>query len=293
MKSLIKLLIILHLTISLPATDGFESRFGFLSEGTLLSSFKDARVALKLWLEDVAVNYNGKLSVDFYDDSNSLYKALLNNELDMVVLDLPFFFKNREDILKTCDNFWSLNMVDIKYSQYYLIGKKSLNVKGFEDIKDKTITLKKGDIGASVWLDKNSLLSNKSSSQKTLKEIILKKKESTAILNVFFNKSDFAIVRKQTWDIISELNPSIKKKIEIIKKSKRIHIPFIGLFRKNVEKISIDAFFKLSKDLKSIEGSNHIITLLKFNSLFRVTDDYLKNLDIYYNEYFSLKKKYK
>jgi hypothetical protein len=293
MKNLIKLLIVFHLSISLCAEPKFESRFGFLSEGTLLSSFKDARVALKVWLEDVALTYNGKLHIEFYDTSSVLYQALKNNELDMVVLDLPFFFKHKDDILKNTDNFWSLRITDVKYTQYYLIGKRSLNAKGFKNTKGKTVALKEGDLGAIVWLDKNSLFNNQSSSRKALKNIFLKKKESTAILNVFFNKSDFAIVRKETWDIISELNPSIKKKVEIIKKSEKIHIPFIGVFRKGTRNMSIEAFFSLSEDLKKLEGSSQIIELLKFNSLFKVNGDYLKDLDTYYSEYFRLKKKYK
>ncbi len=293
MKNLIKLLIIFHLMTSLYAEPKFESKFGFLSEGTLLSSFKDARVALKIWLEDVATSYDGKLDIEFYDTSESLYSALKNGELEMVILDLPFFFKNKKDIFENSDNFWSLNMSDSKYPQYYLIGKKSLNAKDFKGIKNKTISIKEGDLGASVWLDKNSLINNKESSKKALKEIILKKKESTAILNVFFNKSDFAIVRKETWDISSELNPSLKKKIAVIQKSKKIHIPFIGLFRKNTKSLTIKSFFSLSQDLNKIKGSGQIITILKFHSLFKVDDDYLKNLDKYYDEYFALKKKYK
>jgi hypothetical protein len=259
MKTLIKILIILNLSISLYAEPKFESKFGFLSEGTLLASFKDARVALKVWLEDVAVDYNGKLDIKFYDTSSALYGALKDGELDMVVLDLPFFFKNKDDIVKNADNFWSLRMSNIKYPQYYLVGKKSLKAKNFKDIKDKRISLKEGDLGAWVWLDKNSLLSNKKPSSKTLKSILLKKKESTAMLNVFFNKSDFAIVRKETWDIVSELNPSIKRKVEIISKSKKIHIPFIGAFRKDTTGISIEAFFRLSNNLRKIEGSDQII----------------------------------
>jgi hypothetical protein len=293
MKNLIKLLIVLHLSISLYAEPKFESRFGFLSEGTLLASFKDARVALKVWLEDVALNYNGELHIEFYDTSSALYKALKNNELDMVVLDLPFFFKHKDDIVKNTHNFWSLRMTDVKYPQYYLIGKKSLNAKSFKNTKGKTIAYKEGDLGASVWLDKNSLLSNQSSSTKALKNILLKKKESTAILNVFFNKSDYAIVRKETWDVISELNPSIKNKVEIIVKSKKIHIPFIGVFRKGTTGMSVESFFKLSADLKKLEGSSQIIELLKFNSLFKINDNSLKDLDTYYSEYFKLKKKYK
>lgn len=289
----IKLLLILILSLSLHAKYEFETKFGFLSEGTILSSFKDARVALKVWFEDTANKYNAKSTVEFYDTSESLYTELKNRELDMVVVDLPFFIKNKKDILKTSNNFWSLSTVDDKYTQYYLIAKKSIGAKSFKDIKGKVLSLEKGTLGAYVWGDKNSYLSNKASINKSTKQIQEKKKESFAILSVFFNKSDFAIIRKKTWDILTELNPSIKKKIEIIKKSERNLIPFIGVFHKDTDKKVTDLFFKLSKKLKNVEGIEKMVELLKLNSIFKIEDEYLDVIDKYYSEYFILKKKYK
>ncbi|APW64910.1 hypothetical protein LPB137_03145 [Poseidonibacter parvus] len=293
MNNLLKLLLILIFSLTLYAKEDFVNRFGFLSEGTILSSFKDARVALKVWLEDTAHDNDTKVEIEFHKTSNSLYKALKNRELDMVVLDLPFFIKNQKDIFKTSDNFWSLNIVDDKFTQYYLIAKKSLNAKGFKDIKNKTVSLKKGTLGSFVWADKNSYIINKSSLKKVTKEIQEKKKESFAVLNVFFNKSDFAVIRKKTWDIMTELNPSISNKLEVIKKSQKNHIPFIGIFHKNTNKKVIDIFFKLSKELKNVDGIEKMVELLKVNSIFKIDNEFLKVLDKYYSEYFSLIKKYK
>lgn len=293
MNNLLKLLFILTLSLSLNAEYKFESRFGFLSEGTLLASFKDTRVALSIWLEDIATKHNGKIETKFYDTSASLYEDFKNKKIDMVVLDLPFFFKNKRNILNTSDNFWSVNGMDGIYTQYYLIAKKSLSAKNFKDIKKKTISIKKGSIDTFVWLDKNSYISNKASLKKITKKIIEKKNESSALLDVFFDNSDFAVVKKHTWDIISELNPSISKKLVIVKKSKEIHIPFIGIFHKNTNKTVVDLFFGISKELKSVEGIEKIVEILKLNSLFRINNNSLKDLDNYYNEYFMLKKKYK
>lgn len=293
MKSLIKLLIVLSFIISSYAEEKIESRYGFL-ESILSSSFPDAKVAAKVWLEDmVSVNYTGKVNIEFYDSSDTLYQDFVNKKLDMVVLDLNFFFKNKRNILKISDNFWSLNNIGSRYSQYYLVAKKSLNAKDFKSIKNKRISLRKNDTSARVWLDTNLLNSNKSSSANILKEINLVKKENTALLSVFFNKSDFAIVRKQIWDISSELNPSIKKKIEIIQKSEKIHIPFIGLFSKDVDKESTKSFFELSNNINNLNGGKQLVELMKFDSLFKIENEELKKLDKYYEEYFKLKKKYK
>lgn len=293
MKNLIKLLFIFNLSFFSYAEEVAELKYGFL-ESTLVSSFADARVAAKVWLEDiVSDNYEKKANIEFYDSADILYKDLISGKLNMVVFDLEFFFKHKKNIEKIAHEFWSLNTFGTVYSQYYLIAKKSLNAKGFKNIIGKSVAYKKGDLSAEIWLDKNSLGIYKSEAKKILKEIILVKKENTALLNIFFNKTDFAIVTKKTWEIATELNPSIKKKIEIIEKSEKIHMPLIGLFRKDVKDSRIKSFFKASENISAVEGGREIVQLLKFDSLFKVKDTDLNKMDKYYKEYFELKKKYK
>lgn len=290
-----KILIVLFLSLSLYANTKpikFEATFGFLSGGTLLASFKDARIAVRAWLEDIAYKYDGKLDVKFYDTSEELYTDLKNNKIQMAVLDLPFFFKNKKDIYENSSNFWSLTMNNTKFAQYYLITTKDSKYNGFKNIKDKKISLKEGNRVAYVWLDKNSLLSNKKSAINILNEIKYERKESTVLLNVFFKKTDFAIVSKKTWDTMVELNPTISKKLKIIDESKKIHYPFIGIFSKKASSGSVYAFFNLSSDIKNLEGSEQIISMLKFDHIFKIDETTLEPLEKYYNEYFELKRKY-
>lgn len=288
-----KLLIILFLSFNLYAHHPFNSKYGFVSSGTLLSNFEDARIVLSKWLENIAIEHNGKAEVKFYSEYESLYTDFKNKKLNMIALEMPFFFKNKEYLKNNSSNFWSLATDKTKYSQYVFLANKSLNAKSFKDIKNKTLSIKKEEVIADVWLDKNSLLGNKSSYKRLLKELKYENKESTAILNVFFKKTDFAVVSSKTWNTMIELNPSIKKKIEIVSKSKKIHLPFIGLFDKHTDKETVNAFFELSDKLKSLSGSKQIISLLKFDSIFRVDDKSLKVLENYYDEYFKLKEKYR
>lgn len=293
-KKFIFILLLIITTLSFADKNyKFESTFGFLSSGTLLSSFKDARVAVRAWLEDVSLDYDGKLNVEFYESSEVLYKNLKNGNVDMAVLDLNFFFKNKKDIELNTANYWSLSMNDTKYSQYYLISRTSDNLKTIKDLKNRTISLKEADNASFTWIDKNSLQTNKKDIESILKKIKYEKKESTILLNVFFKKTDFSVVSKKTWDTMVELNPSILKKLTVVKKSEKIYFPFIGLFNKKAAQSSVAAFFNLSRDLTNIEGSEQIINMLKFNSIFRVNEQSLRPLEIYYNEYFELKKRYK
>lgn len=289
-----KVLLILFLTIALYSHETtFKSNFGFLLSGTLLSNFKDARVAVKAWLEDVALQNNSELNVLFYEDVNLLYNDLKKEKLDMIVVDLPFFFKNKENISKYSKNFWSLAFNKQKHLQYYLISQKTDTIKNFSGIKNKTISIKASDGTALTWFDKNSLIKNRKPFKELIKDIKYEKKESTVLLNVFFRRVDYAIVTKKLWNLMIELNPSISKKLKIVKKSKEMFLPFIGLFRKNSDKKTTKMFFDLSKDLKTLKGSEKVIDLLDFDYIFKLNEKNIRVLENYYLEYFDLQKQFK
>ena len=299
MKLIFKILLtILLLNINLNANTNekkyeFSSTFGFLQTGTILNRFKDARVAIKVWLEDVAASYGGDLSLKFYDSNNTLYKDFLDNRVDMIVLSLPYYFANREKIDNNAMDFWSIAMSKDRYIKYYLISLKDSKVNSFNDIKGKSISITSNDTVGNIWIDKKSLKTFKTSYKNIFSEIHPVLKESTALLNVFFKKRDLAIITKKTWDTMVELNPSIKNKIKIIDETKEKHLPFIGFFSKYADKRSIDAFFELSINLRDLKGSSQVIDLLKFESIFKVKEESLIELENYYKEYYILKKKYK
>lgn len=291
-----KIIIILLLTLNLIADQGdfeFRSNFGITTEGNLLAKFKDAKIALKAWLEDMAVLYKGEVGIEFYDNPKPLYEDFKKNKLDMAVVNLPFFFENRTSIEKHSNHIWSLSIDNKKFNQYYLIANKKQKLKGFSSLKRKTLAIKKGDETAKIWLDKKSYKKNRVSSDKLLKQVKYESKERTVLLNVFFGKTDYAIVTKAAWDIMLEFNPTLKKRIEILEKSENIFLPFIGFFSKNAHEKSVEVFFKVSGNLEELSGGERIIKMLNFNSIFKVDDKMLLKLDNYYSEYFKLKEKYR
>ncbi|MGA1939540.1 PhnD/SsuA/transferrin family substrate-binding protein [Arcobacter sp. YIC-310] len=296
MTFLLKTIIILSLTLNLYSSDKnykFESTYGFTQNGTILNRFKDARVAMKTWLEDIAESYEGKLTLRFYDNDRVLYNDFKKGKVEMIVLNLPFYFKYESEINKDAINLWSIAMSKDRYIKYYLITSKDSGIKSFKDIKNKSISINITDNVGSIWLDKNSLVYFKASYKDIFSEVHLASKESTALLNVFFKKRDLAVVTKKTWDTMIELNPGILDKIKIIEETKQKHLPFIGFFSKYANKTSIDTFFELSENLKELKGSRQIIELLKFDSVFKVEKNSLTGLKNYYREYEFLKKKYK
>lgn len=272
--------------------DKLVSRFGFVSQSRILSDFRDARDSLSNWIEDIGNKNNVKLDVKFFQNSDIVYKKFLANELDMIVLPLPYYFENRKEINTNAKDFWTLSFSENKFTQYYLITQKNSKNKSFKDINNKVISIKEFDQVAEIWFDKNSLIENKKGYLKLIQNLIKEEKESTVVLDVFFKKSQLGIVSKKTWDIMVELNPAIEKNIDIIKKSEKIHLPFVGIFNNNSSKEMVDTFFILTGNLKKLYNSNEMLDLLKFDSIFSLDKDSLIPLEVYYDEYFALKKKY-
>lgn len=292
MRNILLILFFLLLTNSTAKESELNANFGFVSQSRFLSNFKDARDSLGTWIEEMGKKNDTTLNVTFFTNPDQLFDEYKTSKIDMAVFSLPYFFRNKEKIDKISDDYWTLSFTENKFAQFYLIANKSFNIKSIKDLKNKYISLKEFDEVSETWIDKESLINNHASIKNTAKSILYEAKESTALLNVYFKKAQVAVVSKKTWDIMIELNPAVKKSLVVIDKSEKIHLPFIGMFRKGTDKKVVDVFFKLTINLKKLYNSSEILDLLKFDSIFRMREEDFILLTKFYEEYFDLKKKY-
>lgn len=271
----------------------FETRYGFLSSGTIFSIFKDARVSLSSLLEELDEEYNGHIEIKFYSNSKEAYTTFNSDDkLKMITVSSSYFFENRKNIENIASNFWTISYDDSKFVQYYLLGRKDLKFESFKDLNNKIISIPQNNKAAHTWIDKNSLLSNKKTYKKVIKKIENTENGKKALLNIFFEKSDFAVVSKDTWNKVLEQNPNIIKKIKVIKKSENLFIPLVGFFKKNEETLSLETFFSITDNKNLASKKEKIQKMLKINKIFKLTQDEINTLQEYYLEYFLLKKRY-
>ncbi len=292
------LFLILFFSVTLFAKPVKEDRahkwsFGISKKSSMLTKFKDANVALQAWFEDMGGIYDVNIEVNFYDKTKELYRSFLAKEIDVIVIDTPFFFKHKDVFFKHTNGLWSLSIDNEKFSQYYLIGNKSKSLKGFKNFKNMTLSIREDDETAKSWLNKNSYEQNKKSAKKVLKKINEVNSDRRVLLNVFFKKTDYAIITKKVWEDMIQLNPAIKKRVEVLAKSKKIFIPFIGMHGKWSSQETKELFYKASNDLRSLKGGEKVIDMLKFNSVYKLEENSLNDLSKYFEEYYLLEKKYK
>lgn len=292
MKSIISLILLLILNTSLFSTDDIN-RFGFLSHSNNVLNFKDARDSLSNWIKDMGLSNDLKVESRFFTSVDELIDNYSKNQLDMIVMSLPDYYENKDALKKISKNYWTATFSNEEFSQFYLITQIDSNINSIKDISNKKISLELYDKVPEVWINKLSLLNNKKSIENISSKIIKENKENTVLLNVFFKKTDLAVVSSQTWDDMIKLNPSILKKLKIIEKSEKNNIPFIGFFHKNVEEKKVKDFFNITGNIEKSVRAEELMTLLKFKKFFKIDNSYLSNMETYYTEYFELRNRYK
>lgn len=162
-------------------------KYGFLSKGSLLENFRDARVTLRVWLEEIAKDNNRKIDVEFFEDEDKIFKRFKEDKkLEMIVVSLPFFYKNYEEISLIASDFWSLSFDKNKFSQYYLVASKDIDFKDISDLKGKSVGFKEYFDINNIWLDKYTLDNLGKSYKKLVSKENYYKSDSSALLKVFF-----------------------------------------------------------------------------------------------------------
>lgn len=292
MKSIISLTLLLILNTNLFSAQDI-SRFGFLSHTNNVLNFKDARDSLSKWIKDMGISNNLKVETKFYNSIESLLNSYTKGELDMIVISLPDYFENEKILKDISKGFWSASFSEEFYSDFYLISEFDSNIKSIKDISNKSITLESYDKVPEVWIDKLSLLNYKKSIKNNSSKIIKLNKDSSALLNVFFKKSDLAVVNSQTWKDMIKLNPSISKKLKIIEKSEKNNLPYVGFFHKDAIDYKVDEFFRITSNIEQNVRAEELISLMKFKKFFKVDEEYFTKMRFYYIEYFELKNRYK
>jgi len=164
------------------------------------------------------------------------------------------------------------------YSNYILVVRHDSGINNLQDLLQRDLILP--PLGKNpfieIWLT-NLLASQK----KTKKELFFKKievveKESNALYSVFFNKSDCAISLKRTFDVVSSLNPQIKKSLKILAMSPDLVIG-LAAFRRDTGSSRINAYLEVAKDAHTTPEGSNILKIFRSKKLVEITEKDLES----------------
>jgi len=160
-------------------------------------------------------------------------------------------------------------------------------------MKNKKVVVQSADLLSQIWLEslfyKKGLNYNK-------KNILLNKTQNyrmyKKVLDVYFNKIDLGIISSYTWQTSVDLNPSIKSKVKIIKKSKKIFPPVISVAHKNIDEKVLKSFNDYIFNEENSEYVSNILSIVKVNRFDKINKNDYNEAIKFYKEYLRLKRKY-
>ncbi len=233
-----------------------------------------------------------EVNIKFFDSEDEMLQSYIEfKKFNNAVFYLNYFLKNREIIDKYTRDYFAFSSKN-KFHSYVIVVNKQSKIKSIKDIKNKIYVNFLGDDNLHTWLDYKSLKKVNKPYKTLVKEQINVAKASRAILNLYFNKADFTVVKKVVFDNMINLNPALKKRLTIVDESKKIFLYGVGAFHKNTSDEVVEKFFKYTNDLKIMKKLEYIYRLLDQSSIERISKEEMKDMVNFFEEYESLKKRY-
>lgn len=285
---LLKFTFIFLLFYSITFAQEHKSYIGVLTD-KIFSTPKEAIIASKIWTEYSSQRGYKNVFIKFYEHEDNLLNAYINNKIDSVIVTYEMYYENKSILENISGDRWIATITEDVFEQYYLIKNKDSKVT-FNNLNSKVIYYK--NYISRSWLELLILKQYHKPLSKVVSKITDIIKPHKLIMNVFFDKSVLAIVPKKFYEDMLELNPQIKNKIQILKKSEKIFLSGIGFTNKKYNSYYDDMIPSLQRDI-SDNGQIKLTDSIKIHNLYNISNKELKPLDDFFNEYKILKKRYK
>lgn len=173
----------------------------------------DIEVSLTFWTQELTeeTEINESKAI-LFDSIETMRLAFENREIDMIIAPPLLIAKHfkRSDL---ADGFVGVRKKGSPNSLLLLVNQK---IKKLSDLRGKRLIIPENDELAEVFLQTFILKTFKQGYKQVFSEVFTNHKNNRVVLDLFFNKADAALVYESAFEVMSELNPQIKAKIQIM-----------------------------------------------------------------------------
>jgi ABC-type phosphate/phosphonate transport system substrate-binding protein len=263
-----------------------------LIEGVKL---EDADAAFKILTDSFVKGLKQKKGVSF-DFTGKMYKNLATLIDELNSKKINYFYVSFIDYFKINAKSeyipfikGSKNGTD-KFTNYILITHFGNEKNQLANLRNQKISIPNSDdINMGIYWIKTKLreyLGEKEFNSIDFQQT--QQNESKLTLSVFFGKTDYALVTQHTYNLIAELNPSIKDKIKILVQSEALAASIFA-YRKGEDQETVKVIKEVALDIHKTTEGKQILNLFKTERLFEVFPDDIRTserLITKYNKFF-------
>lgn len=205
--------------------------FGRMEKVLYSADAKDTTIATNVLIKEIFGQIGMKSEIKLYVDVEKLKQDLSNNYIDAVFIDIFDYFK-MEHLLNT-DYIHTVLFSPNIHQKILLITRKKDHISKVEELRGKSISIPSGHFNGNYYLDTELLKRGLPQSANFFAHIEEVNDINTAVIDLFFGKTDCALVTDVTYELAAEYNKQIPKNLEILLSSVNI-VPQIIAMNKNI-----------------------------------------------------------
>jgi len=242
-------------------------------------NYKDAKMAMDIWLKKMADKLGAISTLSFFKDFDAVKEAKKAQRIDTLILSANSYLKQLPYCKEEFSQGWMKLEKDGKpFFRLVILRQKDLPQKEEYSVHYYRYSNISKVLGKTYAWEHN------------LNFVFYPiAKSSKPVLDTFFHKADFAIVKEDTWNVMQKLNPQLTKELRIAYRSKRIFVDIITLFSKHLSQQEKDIYIRAIEAINDTPDGKQLMELFKFNGLTKMGDDQFLGMEAFYKKYQALK----
>ncbi len=265
-----------------------------LHMGYYLPSFnnvskKDVKISLNFWAKEIGTKTGLHLTNHFYNNIHQLKNDFEAGKIDSINASLPQV-ASLFDINALKNGFRPVINGQENGTEMLIIVHKKSRFKSLKDLQNKRLLRLPNNNLEELYLDTLLLKKFHKDAKAFFGKTRYVKQYNKAIMKLFFNKSDAALVTRQSFELAAELNPQIAKKLKPVY-AFSIPVNNGSFFRKDYSDKNIINYQKIAFNLNKTPRGKQILQVFKCDKIVENSLDDIRIVQKVQREYRQLKQK--
>lgn len=269
-----------------------EVSAAYLTDALSDLSYKDGRIAFGMWMQELSGREDININISYYDSSESILQDFRDSTVKLIGINPFFYLEDYQAYGTSASHIWAAQVGETLFEKMVLLVSTESSIDSLLALKGKRIIRAEDNLLGGLFLDAELLKDQHVLSDGFIKEMLITRKNSTAILKTYFGKADACVVPEVAYRLATEMNPSLSRKLHVLVESSKVFIPMLLLIHKDTDEGLYNAFHRNATTLDQTLRGQNILSLFKMRRLFVLSDEQLRPLQHYYSEFLALKQRY-
>ena len=258
----------------------------------------DARAVSSMLLQEIVDKWAMNLTCQMiiYENMELMIKDIRENKLEIIAVTTPEYFLYKEQVNIT--PFLTYTLAERTLDRMLLVVRKDSPFRSIVQLKNRKIEVY-SNLSAELnlpilWLTTRILASGGNFQTEYASSIHKVRTGTNAISDVFFNKTDAAVVPELDFNISKELNPQIGAQLTVIDSSNYMLYSVLCYSEKLITVLDKYQDREVQTVIDMMCNTDHTKVGKRFLSVFRIVslipykNEYLKDTEALFNNYNAL-----